>query len=98
VKWHPLRYDDFGWRLSDRGIGMDARSTHVFDPPDVQLMQVRARLSPGERLQAMLDAREWVIGAARARIQRRHPELSSVEVNLKILEEIERAKRREARS
>jgi hypothetical protein len=45
----------------------------------------------------MLDAHEWVVGAARARIERRHPGLTSVEVNLMILEEIERAKRRETR-
>jgi hypothetical protein len=73
-------------------------SKHVFDQPDIQLIRARARLSPGERLVAMLDAREWVFAAARARIEKRHPELSPVEVNLKVLEEIERAKQREARS
>ena len=73
-------------------------SKRVVDQPDIQLIRARARLSPGERLVAMLDAREWVFATARARVEKRHPELSPVEVNLKVLEEIERAKQREARS
>ena len=74
---------------------MEVGGGYEFDVPDMTLAKVRARLSPGERVQAMLDAHEWVVGAARARIERRHPGLTSVEVNLMILEEIERAKRRE---
>jgi hypothetical protein len=68
-----------------------------YDQPDIELIRARARLSPAARLMAMLDAREWVFAAARARLQARYPGLSPVEVNLKILEEIERAKQREAR-
>lgn len=65
---------------------------------DIELIRARAQLSPGERLVAMLDAREWVFAAARARVRRQHPEMSPDQVNLFILEEIERAKQREARS
>jgi phage terminase Nu1 subunit (DNA packaging protein) len=45
----------------------------------------------------MLAAREWVVGAIRGRLQRRYPDLSPVEINLKVLEELERAERRQAR-
>ncbi|MBK9092828.1 MAG: hypothetical protein WBD79_10970 [Anaerolineae bacterium] len=68
-----------------------------FDPIDHQFMRLRGRLSPGERLQAMLAAREWVVGAIRGRLRRRYPELTLYELNLKVLEEIERAERRQAR-
>lgn len=60
-------------------------------------MRLRGRLSPGERLQAMLAAREWVVGAIRGRLRRRYPDLTLYELNLKVLEEIERAERRQAR-
>jgi len=46
---------------------------------------------------AMLAAREWVVSAHRARLCRRYPELSPQEINLKMLEEIERAERRQTR-
>ncbi|MBK6433904.1 hypothetical protein [Candidatus Amarolinea dominans] len=68
-----------------------------FDPIDHQFMRLRGRLSPGERLQAMLAAREWVVGAIRGRLRRRYPDLTLYELNLKVLEEIERAERRQAR-
>ena len=68
-----------------------------FDRIDHQFMRLRWRLSPGERLQAMLAAREWVGGAIRGRLRRRYPELTLYELNLKVLEEIERAERRQAR-
>lgn len=58
-------------------------------------MRIRGRMSMGERLQTMLAARKWVFAAHRARVQRQHPDLSSVEVNLRVLEEIERANGKE---
>ena len=39
-----------------------------FDPVDHRFMRLRGQLSPGERLQAMLAAREWVVGAMRSRL------------------------------
>lgn len=45
----------------------------------------------------MLAAREWVVGAIRGRLRRRYPDLTLYELNLKVLEEIERAERRQAR-
>ena len=78
-------------------IPMDDIPKYRFDPVDHNFMRIRGRLSPGERLQAMLAAREWVFAAHRARLQRLNPDLSPVEINLRVLEEIERAERRQAR-
>lgn len=61
-------------------------------------MRLRGQLAPGEHLQAMLAAREWVVGAMRERLTRRYRHPSPEEINLKILEEIDRAERRQARS
>ena len=47
-----------------------------FDPVDHRFMRLRGQLSPGERLQAMLAAREWVVGAMRSRLTLRYPNLS----------------------
>jgi hypothetical protein len=49
----------------------------------------------GERLQAMLAAREWVFAVHQARIQRKNCDLSAEEINLRVLEEIERANGKE---
>lgn len=48
-----------------------------------------------ERLQAMLAAREWLFAAHRAYVQRQNPDLSPEEVNLRVLEEIERSSGKE---
>ena len=61
-----------------------------FDPVDHEFMRLRGRLTPSQRLQAMLAAREWVVGGMRARLHCRFPGLSPEEINLKVLEEIER--------
>ena len=70
---------------------MDNVPQYRFDPVDHDFVRMRGRLSMGERLQAMLAAREWVFAAHRARVQRQYPDLSPEEVNLRVLEEIERA-------
>jgi hypothetical protein len=68
-----------------------------FDPIDHRFMRMRGRLSPGDRLIAMLAARDWVVGAFRSRLRQRYPDLSPEDLNLKVLEEIDRADRRQAR-
>ena len=68
-------------------------ATYRFDPVDKQLMRMLGRLSPGGRIQAMLDARELVVGLIRGRLRRQYPELSLRELNLKVLEELDRAQR-----
>lgn len=62
------------------------RFTHV----DIELMRLRMLLTPGQRVQAMLDAREVLVGLIRGRLRPQYPNLSDREFNLKVLEEIER--------
>ena len=71
---------------------MTATAYH-FDPVDLDQMRLRGRLSPGRRIQAMLDARELAVGLIRGRLRRRYPDLSPRALNLKVLEEIARAQR-----
>jgi hypothetical protein len=56
-------------------------------------MCLRGRLSPGQRVQSMLDTRELLVGLIRGRLRRHYPHLSLHELNLRTLEEIERVKR-----
>lgn len=77
---------------------MDVDTTYRFDPIDLEQMRLLGKLSPGQRIQAMLDARELAVGLIRGRLHRRHPHLSQREINLKVLEEIERARRTPPRS
>jgi len=51
------------------------------------------RLTPGQRIWVMLDARELAVGLIRGRLRRQYPHLSLREINLKVLEEIARAER-----
>jgi hypothetical protein len=64
---------------------------YSFAPIDRDLFLARLRLTPGQRLQAMLDARELLVGFKRGRLRRRYPDLPLRELNLKLLEELERA-------
>lgn len=65
-------------------------SSYQFDPLDAELVHARARLSIGQRIQSMLDAREMLVGLIRGRLRRRFPHLTPQELNLKVLQEIER--------
>lgn len=66
---------------------LSSRFTHT----DIELMRLRLSLTPGQRLQAMFDARSLLVGIIRGRLRQQHPTLSNFELNLKMLEEIERA-------
>jgi hypothetical protein len=68
-------------------------ATYRFDPVDVEQIRLLSRLPPGRRIRVMLDARELAVGLIRGRLRRQHPELSLRELNLKVLEEIDRARR-----
>ena len=72
---------------------MDKNVTYRFDPVDLEQMRLVAQLSPGRRIQIVLDARELSVGLIRGRLRRRYPRLSPREINLKVLEEIDRAER-----
>ena len=64
---------------------------YEFDPIDIDLMRLRASLSPARRIQVMLDARELIVGLKRARLRKRYPNLSDREINLKLVEELSNA-------
>ena len=68
-------------------------TTYRFDPVDLEQMQLLGRLSPGGRIRLMLDARELAVGLIRGRLRRQYPDLSTRDLNLKVLEEIARAQR-----
>lgn len=69
---------------------MDTTDTYRFDPVDLEQMRLLGQLSPGQRIQVMLDARELAVGLIRGRLRRQYPDLSLREINLKVLEEIAR--------
>jgi hypothetical protein len=72
---------------------MDQKPSRRFAHTDIELMRLRMLLSPGQRLQAMFGARSVIMGMIRGRLKREFPNLSDRELNLKALEEIERAQR-----
>lgn len=76
---------------------MHKDTPYRFDPVDEQQLRLSARLTPGQRIQRMLDARELAVGLIRGRLRSRYPDLPSRELNLKVLEEIERAQGRSRR-
>jgi hypothetical protein len=73
---------------------MEEKDELRFDPPDWEMMALTARLSVGARIQRLLDAREFAVGMIRGRLRQQYPDLSNRELNLKVLEEIERANQR----
>jgi hypothetical protein len=68
--------------------------SYRFDPIDLEQIRLLGRLTPGQRIRVMLDARELAVGLIRGRLRRQHPHLSPRDINLKVLEEIDRAKQR----
>ena len=64
-----------------------------FDPIDLSQVRLTARLSPGQRIQRLLDARQLVVGLIRGRLRRQYPHLSDQELNLKLIEEVTRVER-----
>ncbi|MDH4136539.1 MAG: hypothetical protein OEW09_07480 [Anaerolineae bacterium] len=76
---------------------MDETGTYRFDPVDLEQMRLMVRLSPGQRIRVMLDARELAVGLIRGRLRRQHPDLSLREINLKVLEELARGERTSSR-
>jgi hypothetical protein len=62
-----------------------------FAHTDMKLMQIRLSLSTGQRIQSMLNARALVVGVIRGRLRNQYPDIPETELNLKMLEEIERA-------
>jgi phage terminase Nu1 subunit (DNA packaging protein) len=73
-------------------------TTYQFDPVDVERLRMLAQLTPGGRIRLMLSARELAVGLMRGRLRRRYPHLTTREINLKLLEELENAANRQPRS
>lgn len=61
-----------------------------FDSHEWDEMKRWAGLEPGQRIGAMIQAREFAVGLIRGQLTREHPELSEREVNLLVLAELER--------
>jgi hypothetical protein len=67
--------------------------TYYFDPVDIEAIRLTARMGVGARVRRLLGARQLAVGLIRGRLCRQYPNLSSHEINQKVLEEIERAER-----
>jgi hypothetical protein len=61
-----------------------------FDPVDWQETKRWANLSVGMRIQTLLDARTLALGFIRGRLRRRYPDLSIAEINMLVIEELQR--------
>lgn len=66
----------------------------VFRPHSIDHTQLRllVNLPSHKRVRLMLDARELAVGLMRGRLRKKYPNLSLVMLNLKLLEEMARAK------
>ena len=72
-------------------------AVYHFDPVDIERLRQIAQLTPGGRIRLMLNARELAVGMIRGRLRRSYPDLSTAEINLKLLEELERADKTRSR-
>ncbi|MCC7352499.1 MAG: hypothetical protein IT330_01985 [Anaerolineae bacterium] len=82
---------------STTGESEGKERTYRFGPVDLVQMRLLGQLPPHKRVRAMLDARELAVGLIRGRLRRLYPDLSLRELNMKVLEEIERRDRLEFR-
>jgi hypothetical protein len=76
---------------------MITNKSRRFDPVDIDFMRWWVQLPPGAHLRAMLDARDFAVGAMRSRVRSLYPELAPEDLGLKILQEIIHAERAYAR-
>lgn len=71
---------------------MESSQTHL-DQLDAQLLRLRSQMTPGQRIHSLLRTRALLVGMKRGRLRRQYPDLTERELNLKLLEEIDRAGR-----
>lgn len=66
------------------------QATDRFDTVDLDQVRLLGKLSSGQRIRAMLDARELATGLIRGRLRRQYPHLSLRAINMKLIEEVTR--------
>jgi len=71
---------------------MDTKPAYRFDPPDMAQVNLLRKMTPSQRIQVMLDARALAVGLIRGRLSKRYPNLPPGELNLKVLEALDRAR------
>ena len=59
-----------------------------YGPIDQTQWRLLAQLPSARRVRVMLEARELAVGLIRGRLRRRYPNLSTTDLNLKLLEEL----------
>lgn len=71
---------------------MEDRPVHL-PVVDLDAIRLTTNLTAGQRIQRLLDARELAVGLIRGRLRRRYSNLSSSELNLRVLKELAHAER-----
>ena len=79
------------------GTIMMQANPNPYHTTDIDLLKARLQLTPSQRLKAMFDAREMIFALKRGHLRQQFPQLSEGELNLKILEEIDRVRNLPAR-
>ena len=74
------------------GLPMDIWLPFSIPPTDIELMRLKLKASPSQRIQSMLNARQFVFGIIRGRLRPLYPDISDEELTIKMFEEIERGK------
>ena len=69
---------------------MVTHATNRFDAVDIDQLRLLGKLSSGQRIRVMLDARELATGLIRGRLRRQYPALSLRAINMKLIEEVTR--------
>lgn len=64
----------------------------AFRSDPLEQIKLLAKIPAHKRVRAMLDARELAVGLIRGRLRRKYPDLSINMLNLKVLEELARAR------
>jgi hypothetical protein len=77
---------------------VETERQYKFPPIDKEKLLAYSKMTVGERIEAMLEEREKIVEVIRVRLRQEYPDLSPREINLKLLEEIERMKEAEDRA
>jgi hypothetical protein len=63
-------------------------ATNRFDTVDLDQLRLLGKLSSGQRIRVMLDARQLATGLIRGRLRRQYHGLSPRAINMKLIEEV----------